>query len=326
MRCKLETIVAVTCVSLFALGVPAHSKPSPNDVSPKRLAAKNIKANIKPVNAKNGSDPRAAAAVRPVRGMMYRANDEDSGALKTYTPAATMRSRPAFGWPVLVTEARKYMGTNPTRRTKLWCATFMNFVLAKAGYAGTGSDAAKSFASYGKRVSEPRIGAIAVLSRGRRGGHVGIVTGIDSNGNPIIISGNHGHRVGEGLYSRSRVIAYVMPTDQPQLARATPAGTSDAIGESIASPITELLAAINSESPRDERHEAQAKPLAEHVVPAEPPQRSRLVEQVAAIPRPPQDVPTTTVMMARAEQPQKQVRAPRARVAVDIFGRPLITR
>ena len=55
------------------------------------------------------------------------------------------------------------MGTNPTDRKRLWCATFMNFILAKAGYAGTNSDAAKSFAYYGRRLSRPRIGAIAVL-------------------------------------------------------------------------------------------------------------------------------------------------------------------
>ena len=103
----------------------------------------------------------------------------------------------------------------------------MNFVLAKAGYAGTNSDAAKSFAYYGHRISSPQVGAIAVLTRGKRGGHVGVVTGIDPHGNPIIISGNHGHRVGEAVYPRSRVIAYVMPTESRPLTqvadRAAPA-------------------------------------------------------------------------------------------------------
>ncbi len=122
-------------------------------------------------------------------------------------------SRPLFGWPKLVSEARKYMGTNPTARTRLWCATFMNMVLAKVGYTGTNSDAAKSFASYGRRISQPRVGAIAVLTRGKNGGHVGVVSGIAENGNPIIISGNHNKLVGEATYPSSRVIAYVMPTD-----------------------------------------------------------------------------------------------------------------
>jgi uncharacterized protein (TIGR02594 family) len=55
------------------------------------------------------------------------------------------------------------------------------------------------------------VGAIAVMSRGARGGHVGVVSGIDANGNPIIISGNHGRRVAESTYSRGRIYAYVMP-------------------------------------------------------------------------------------------------------------------
>jgi len=70
---------------------------------------------------------------------------------------------------------------------------------------------AKSFASYGKRLSGPKIGAIAVMNRGRNGGHVGVVSGFDSHGNPIIISGNHTRRVAEAVYSRSRIYAYVTP-------------------------------------------------------------------------------------------------------------------
>ncbi len=49
------------------------------------------------------------------------------------------------------------------------------------------------------------------MSRGKRGGHVGIVSGIDESGNPIIISGNHGGRVAELTYPRGRVYSYVMP-------------------------------------------------------------------------------------------------------------------
>jgi len=170
-------------------------------------------------------------------------------------------SAPASSEPsVLVSEARKYMGTNPTDRKRLWCATFMNMVLAKAGYDGTHSDAAKSFAYYGRRISEPRVGAIAVLSRGRRGGHVGVVSGVDSRGNPIIISGNHNKRVGEAVYSRARVIAYVMPTDRRSVttqfaARGAPTTSSEL---AIDSPIAELIAAIRAESDRASAPQAPA--------------------------------------------------------------------
>jgi len=55
-----------------------------------------------------------------------------------------------------------------------------------------------------------RVGAIAVMSR-HGGGHVGIITGVDAQGNPIMISGNNGNRVREAPVSRGRIYAYVMP-------------------------------------------------------------------------------------------------------------------
>jgi uncharacterized protein (TIGR02594 family) len=117
----------------------------------------------------------------------------------------------SFGASNVVAEARRYIGSNPTGRGRLWCARFMNMVLQHSGLHGTGSDMARSFASYGRRVSGPQIGAIAVMGR-RGGGHVGVVSGIDASGNPIVVSGNHGHKVAESVYPRGRIYAYVMPT------------------------------------------------------------------------------------------------------------------
>jgi uncharacterized protein (TIGR02594 family) len=116
-----------------------------------------------------------------------------------------------FGSSNVVAEARRYLGGNPTGRGRLWCARFMNMVLQRSGHRGTGSDMARSFANYGQRVSGPQVGAIAVMGR-RGGGHVGIVSGIDANGNPILVSGNNGNRVREASYPRGRIYAYVMPT------------------------------------------------------------------------------------------------------------------
>jgi uncharacterized protein (TIGR02594 family) len=116
-----------------------------------------------------------------------------------------------FGSSDVVTEARRYIGGNPTGRGSLWCARFMNMVLERSGHHGTGSDMARSFANYGQRVSGPQIGAIAVMGR-RGGGHVGVVSGIDASGNPIVVSGNNGNRVREAVLSRSRIYAYVIPT------------------------------------------------------------------------------------------------------------------
>jgi uncharacterized protein (TIGR02594 family) len=121
-------------------------------------------------------------------------------------PEATSTSSGFGGGSDLVSEARRYLGGNPTSRASLWCARFMNMVLARTGHTGTGSDMASSFAHYGHRVSGPEVGAIAVM-----GHHVGIITGVDANGNPIMISGNNGNRVREAPISRGRIYAYVMP-------------------------------------------------------------------------------------------------------------------
>ncbi|MBV6486932.1 MAG: hypothetical protein GHHEDOFH_00869 [Pseudorhodoplanes sp.] len=92
------------------------------------------------------------------------------------------------------------VGVRPT----LWCAAWLNKVLG----GGTGSDLARSYVTYGRRAAPGCIGCIAVLTRGKEGGHVGIVTGYDRSGNPILISGNHNRRVGAGTYPRARVIAW----------------------------------------------------------------------------------------------------------------------
>jgi uncharacterized protein (TIGR02594 family) len=125
--------------------------------------------------------------------------------------AASSFGTSSFGSSGLVSEARRYLGGNPTGRGSLWCARFMNLVLQHSGYKGTGSDMASSFAQYGQRISGPQVGAIAVMGR-RGGGHVGIITGIDASGNPIMISGNNGNRVREAPISRGRIYTYVMPT------------------------------------------------------------------------------------------------------------------
>jgi uncharacterized protein (TIGR02594 family) len=109
----------------------------------------------------------------------------------------------------LIAEARRYIGTNPTGRSSLWCGAFLDMVLRRTGHAG-GGNLALGYAKYGARIAGPKIGAIVVLRR-KGGGHVGIVTGIDSNGNPVVISGNHNRRVAISTYPRSRVVAYVVP-------------------------------------------------------------------------------------------------------------------
>ena len=190
MRAKTRVLLTAGCVSLLGLSIPAFSLP----------AQKGIDRHKRP---QIHQAPQSNKAAQPAANAQSDAHENETARLVSM-PTTEPPKRPMLGWPALVSEARKYLGTNPTARKKLWCATFMNFVLAKVGYAGTNTDAAKSFTYYGHRISEPKIGAIAVLSRGKLGGHVGVVSGIDKSGNPIIISGNHGHRVGEAAYPRER--------------------------------------------------------------------------------------------------------------------------
>ncbi len=143
--------------------------------------------------------------------MNSRGLADANASLPSSTSSGGASTSGGLGSSNVVAEARRYIGGNPTGRGSLWCARFMNMVLEHSGYHGTGSDLARSFASYGQRVSGPQVGAIAVMGR-RGGGHVGIITGIDASGNPIMISGNNGNRVREAPISRGRIYAYVMPT------------------------------------------------------------------------------------------------------------------
>jgi uncharacterized protein (TIGR02594 family) len=153
-----------------------------------------------------------AAGVSPSRVSRTRLSRAERRASFLNANASMGSSGGGFGGGSdIVATARRYIGGNPTGRSSLWCARFMNMVLQRSGHRGTGSDMASSFAHYGQRISGPQVGAIAVMSRGRRGGHVGVVSGIDPRGNPIVVSGNHGRRVAESVYSRGRVYAYVMP-------------------------------------------------------------------------------------------------------------------
>jgi uncharacterized protein (TIGR02594 family) len=133
-------------------------------------------------------------------------------------------------------EALRWQGRSANQiglPTKLWCADFMNFVLRRAGGKGTQSRAARSFLEYGTKLDGPRVGAIAIMYRkGPNNGHVGVVRGTDGQGNPIIVSGNHGNAVRQAVYSKSRVLAYVMPPqyvldDMAAAARAAAAKAAD---------------------------------------------------------------------------------------------------
>jgi uncharacterized protein (TIGR02594 family) len=136
------------------------------------------------------------------------ANDPRLAQASANFTAAQSHSNSAYGGVTndpMVNEARRYIGTNPTGRGSQWCGAFMDMVLRRTGHPG-GGNLAWGYSRYGRRIVSAQVGAIAVMH-----GHVGVVSGIDANGNPIIVSGNHNHTVAESVYPRGRIVAYVLP-------------------------------------------------------------------------------------------------------------------
>lgn len=132
-------------------------------------------------------------------------------------PIGATSAQSGSGWTgtSAVPIARRYLGTNPTKRRSLWCATFLGMVEKKAGRPGTGSDWARSYLSYGDPVplAHARPGDIVVLWRGSRNGrngHAGYFLKLEGN-RVKMISGNHGGKVGIGTYSKRYVLGARRP-------------------------------------------------------------------------------------------------------------------
>ena len=178
-QCK---VLAICSIAFSVAATSAFADVSENQKSEPAV----VQTSAKTVNSK-----RKARAVRAPATAAYAAAPASSSSV--------------------VAEARRYLGTNPTSRRSLWCGAFMDMVLQRTGHKA-GGNLASSYASYGRRVAGPQVGALAVMSRGKGGGHVGVVSGIDAGGNPIVVSGNNGNRVREAPISRGRIYAYVMPT------------------------------------------------------------------------------------------------------------------
>ncbi|WP_375157429.1 TIGR02594 family protein [Bradyrhizobium sp. RDT46] len=211
-RCVVA--LAIFSAALAAFGSPASARPHHRHSAERHAHVHHARHHHHRHHARSSRFERSAAQLQASGfGNSFAAYDPNAnGGTASNGMSNSATSSGGFGGGSgLVSEARRYIGGNPTGRGRLWCARFMNMVLQHTGHQGTGSDMASSFARYGTRVSGPQVGAIAVMSRGRRGGHVGIVTGIDAQGNPIMISGNNGNRVREAPVSRGRIYAYVMP-------------------------------------------------------------------------------------------------------------------
>jgi uncharacterized protein (TIGR02594 family) len=86
-------------------------------------------------------------------------------------------------------------GREDTGGTNAWCAAFMNWDLGRVGIRGTGRGNAVSYESWGQRLPESAIGAIAVHRNPNGTGHVAFVVGYLGNGRIVVLGGNQGDAV-----------------------------------------------------------------------------------------------------------------------------------
>lgn len=94
-----------------------------------------------------------------------------------------------------------------------WCAGFANAMLERSGYAGSKSLAARSFLTWGKEITKPYPGCIAVFSRGDPRsweGHIGFF--VSQEGDRInVLGGNQSNQVSIAPQSKGRLLGYREP-------------------------------------------------------------------------------------------------------------------
>ena len=93
-----------------------------------------------------------------------------------------------------------------------WCAAFVGAILARSGYVPTGSLLARSYLDWGDAISELRLGAIAVFSRGADpgAGHVGFLIGAVGE-TLVILGGNQSDAVSVAAFPASRLLGLRWP-------------------------------------------------------------------------------------------------------------------
>jgi uncharacterized protein (TIGR02594 family) len=212
---KLILILAVMLGSVWFSPQAAEARPNKGyHYSQKKVVKKHRVKKVRVVR----QQPRVVApvAVKPAAVSIEDESHATFFAREQQRIAAAEQTRRAVATAFVYTEktvqygsdltvkASKYVGASAAQLglpPRLWCADFMNMMVG-------GTDRrAISYTQRGRPAYHGCVNCVAVTKR-RGGYHVGVVTGYDGSGNPIIISGNHNKRVGVGVYARNRVVAY----------------------------------------------------------------------------------------------------------------------
>ncbi len=159
-----------------------------------------------PCQAPSISTPEQA---RVTRGR-YVARQVGFGAPIVKPAVRAPRKRRAPGYepsPVMRT-----MAGMPSRYIagSLICAVNVGAALAERGIKGTGSALALSYLKWGRSAGGPVVGSVIVSARGRRGGHVAIVSRVE-NGVVYAWNATGGQRGWREIPYRHRVIDYRVP-------------------------------------------------------------------------------------------------------------------
>jgi uncharacterized protein (TIGR02594 family) len=94
-----------------------------------------------------------------------------------------------------------------------WCAGFTGAMLERSGYAGSKSLAARSYLNWGKPVTKPRPGDIAVFWRDDPRswqGHVGFYVG-ETATHVQVLGGNQRNQVSIAAYPKVQLLGYREP-------------------------------------------------------------------------------------------------------------------
>ncbi|MDH4981309.1 TIGR02594 family protein [Hyphomicrobium sp. D-2] len=107
-----------------------------------------------------------------------------------------------------------------------WCAAFVGACLERGGLASTRSLMARSYLRWGEALSDSRIGAVAVLSRGSdpAAGHVGFLMG-ETPTHVVLLGGNQGDAVSVAAYPKTRLLGLRWPSAVSGNAGSKEAGT-----------------------------------------------------------------------------------------------------
>lgn len=114
--------------------------------------------------------------------------------------------------PLIVAFFREVGHPGVVRDEVAWCAAYVGACLERAGLRSTRSLLARSYLKWGAALSEPRMGSIAVFSRGADPGkgHVGFWLA-ESGDTVVLLGGNQGNAVSVARYPKSRLLALRWP-------------------------------------------------------------------------------------------------------------------